>query len=750
MSDQTNASVDRTEEEREFAAIKDIDIWYEARDRLQISTQAETKNRTEAKQALAFREGDQWDNVTSASVSEEEPELVINLTDALCMRVENNIRQQRPRGKCHPVGDGADVEIAEIINGIGRHVETRSEASVAYDMAARNALTAGWGYFRIIAEYVSPRSFQKDLRILPIQNIFTVNMDPNAIMPSGADQNWCIISSKMKRMEYRRRYPNAPNVNWKNIGSIDGLLDWEDAENVRLAEYFRIRDIPQKLYLVRAADGSEKAYYQSELPRAPGEKFNLDYVAKRFDMVNAVIEGDRDSIKRQVEWFRLNGLSVIERQQIPGTYIPVFRVQDRATDIDGLIYRRGMVKAMMDPQRMVNYGEVAKIKRLGLAPKAPWVGAEGQFNGKDEWNDANLKAYSKLEYKPVIIETSGGPVLLPPPQRQAPAQIEAGFSEFVQGMRSNLMGVAGAANEPGQDQQGGVVVSGRAIDRRQFLSDQSHFHVYDNLTQAIAQCWRVMLEWIPPYFGEPGRVQRIIGDDGQAEMVKLNEPEQGEDGAITQVLRDVSVGTYDVVMDTGPGYETRRAEGAENLIDMVKVPALAEIVSKVAPDLLFRSIDHPYMQELADRLSANTPDGLKKIMEGLSSRARSLVQSLSAENAQLKQQLQQLQTDLKYGITKAHLAAVTKAHDTNVGAETKLRDSALWADSERNIELLRMAGKMIDSGADRGHEAGMFEARILHEAIQAAADRTTDAAVAATNQPPADGGAAMAAAPTQQ
>ena len=718
-----NETVHRTDEDRDFAALKEADIWAEARDRLEIAENAEMANRPAAKEALKFREGDQWDHGTNTSASMDEPELVINLTDALCMRVENNIRQQRPRGKCHPVGDGADIEIAEIINGIGRHVETRSEASVAYDMAARNALTAGWGYFRIVAEYVDPKSFQKDLRILPIRNIFTVQMDPAAIMPSGADQSWCLISVKMKRQEYKRRYPTMPNINWEDNLSTTARMDWEDAEEVRLAEYFRIREVPEKLYLIRDLQGQERTLYKSELPRMPGKPGPVDIDDARIVLAQRgeSIVDDRDSIKRQVEWFRLNGVRVVERQVIPGTYIPVFRVEDRAVDIDGEVLRRGMVSSMMDPQKMVNYGEVAKIKRLGLAPKAPWVGAEGQFEGRDEWVDANKKPYSTLQYKPLIIETSQGPVMVPPPTRQQPTQIEAGFSEFVQGMRSNLMAVAGAPNEPGQDAQG-VVVSGRAIDRRQFLSDQSHYHVYDNLTQAVAQCWRVMVEWIPAYFSEH-RMQRIIGEDSMPEMVKINAPETDPDSGVSRVKNDLSVGRYDVVMDTGPGYETKREEGAQNLIDMVKVPALAEIVAKVAPDLLFRSIDHPYMQELADRLSAQTPEGLKKVVEGLSARAKSLVQSLGAENAALKQQLAQVESEMKQGIAKAHLMATVKAHDTETVASTKRHDTETRAATALAVEEIRAAGKLLDSGAERGHEAQLLERELSHGAQQADAQR---------------------------
>ena len=709
-----NQPVQRTEEDREFAAIKDEDIWAEAKDLLQIAAEAYSENRKRAKAAMLFREGDQWDHDVITSASEDSPELTINLTDAFVRRVVNNIKQQRPRGKCHPVGDGADIELAEIINGIGRHVETRSEASIAYDLAAERAVDAGEGYFRLVAEYEGPRSFRKDLRILPIRNIFSVHMDPGAIMPSGADQNWCLISTLMKRQEYKRRYPNAKNVNWNDIDHNGARLDWESKEHIRLAEYFRVREVPETLYQIVDKQGREHILYQSELKRITGAVVSLEDAVNALTAAGARILSERESVKRRIEWFRLSGLVVLERQILPGQYIPVFRVDGNSVDIDGMIRRRGMVDAMMDPQRMVNYGEVAKIKRLGLAPKAPWVAAEGQLDGHPEWDDANQKPYSVLTYKPVVIETGSLPIMIPPPARQEPAQIEAGFSEFVQGMRSNLVAVAGMPNEPGQDEQG-VVVSGKAINRRQWLSDQSHFQYYDHLTQAIAQCWRVMTEWIPACFNEPGRIQRVIGEDSTPQMVTLNDKGGEEGEAIDRVKNDMSVGKYDVVMDTGPGYETKREEGAQNLVDMIKIPPLAEIIAKTAPDLVFRSIDHPYMQELADRLMAANPEGLKKIMEGLSSRAKSIVQALSNQVTTLQQQLQAAEQEVKFGIAKAHLAAVTKAHDTETRADTALK-----------VEEIRATGKIIDSRADRDHSAKLAADQIEHEASLAMAGMHND------------------------
>jgi hypothetical protein len=716
MSDETN----RDEDERAFAAVTEKEIFEEARDRLQICIASESDNRRRAKEATEFREGKQWDDEPSSSVSQDEPEMTVNLTDALVRRVENNIKQQRPRGKCHPVGDGADIEIAEILNGIGRHIETRSEASVAYDSASTSALDGGWGYFRLIAEFVDRKSFQKDLRILPIRNALSVFMDPSAIMPSGCDQNWCLISVKMSRQEYKRRYPRAENAGWADISVGDGAADWEDKESVRLAEYFRLREKAETLFLIRGPNGQEFTRYRSEMPRGEDGKL-LDIAEAQALMAprGLVIDGERESTKMQVEWFRLNGRKVVERERLPGTYIPIFRVEGNYKNLDGKIIRRGMVESLMGPARMVNYGETAKIKRLGLAPKAPWVAAEGQLDGHPEWDDANQKTYSVLTYKMVVIETSSGPVVAPPPSRQTPAQIEAGFSEFVQQMRTNLMAVAGMPNEPGMDKQG-EVVSGEAMRRRQYLSDQSHFQYYDNLTLAIAQCWRVITEWVPVYYSEPGRVQRVIGEDSTPEMVTLNQRVTDDQGVET-VKNDLTVGRYDVVMETGPGYDTKREEGAESLLSLLAIPPLAEAVVKLGLDLVFRSIDHPYMQELADRVQAANPEGLEKIMEGLSGRAKSIVQALANEVQALQKQNQQLESDLKLGLTKAHLDATVKAHDVEESNKTKRMDTAVRAHTALSVEEIRAGSKIIDAHVKAGHEAAAAE-RMIETAETAEGD----------------------------
>lgn len=648
----------------DFDALSEKAIYEEAKDRLAMAIEAEAPNFKRAKEALLFGEGENhWNEQVVNSASQDSPELVMNFTDTLVGRVVNSIADLETRGKCHPVGDGADTETADVINGLGRHIEYRSDAQVAYDTGTDYGVRAGWGWWRLLTEFAAPNSFDKEIRIAPLMNIFSVHSDPSAIMPTACDMRWAFISSMIKRTEYKRLYPRMELVPWNDIGRDDFRANWENKEEIRIAEYFRILDKKDTLYQIQDSKGQMYTAFKDEMP--PPEMLA---------QIGAKVVQERESSRAQVQLFHLNGTRVIKREIIPGQWIPLVRVQGNARNIDGMVYRRGMVQTLMDPQRMVDYGETAKIKRLGLTPQSPWVAAEGQLDGHPEWTDANRAPTVVLTYKPITVTTSQGEQVLPPPQRQPPAQIEAGFSELVQGMRSNLLAIAGMPNEPGQDQGQGQTVSGRALQRRDKLSDQSHSQFYKNKKLAVAQTWRIILEWLPHYYSEE-RMQRIIGGDGKPQMIKLNEQSMGE-GGVSTVKNDMTVGRFDVVMEAGPSHETMREESADTLVDIITSPGpMGEIVAKTAPDLVFRSMPGLYTEEIADRLAAQTPDGLKKIMEALPKEARAVVQSLSNQNAQLKQALEKAETEAKYGITKAQMAATVKAHDVEETNKTRRADT---------------------------------------------------------------------------
>lgn len=677
------------------------EIFLECAERLKLAQTAESENRIQAINDLEFRDGNQWpSDIANDRRIENRPSLTSNIVGALRNRIFNALKEQRPRIKAHPVGDGADIDKAEVVNGLIRHIEACSRASVAYDTGGGSALDIGWGYWRIVPEYISEDSMDQELRIAAIRNTFTVYMDPSAQMPDGSDADWFILTEKIKRTEYKRRYPNAKNVNFQQGSAGDESVDWDSAHEIRLAEYYRIVQTREVLY--RMSDGSTA--FKSDLP-APEtmQQAGLDFARdENGDPISRV------SARRTVYWHHINGQEVIETIAQKGRWIPVVLCEGNALDINGEVRRKGMIRDLIDPARMKNYWDTMLTEVIALSPKAPWVGAEGQFDGHPEWNDANQRSYSRLEYK-MVTSPEGNPA--PPPQRQAPVGVPEGIVAAAQGAEHNLMSVAGMPHDPSQDPPG--VVSGAAMRQRARLTDISHFQYYDNQTFSIAHTGRILLDLIPYYY-DTARTQRIIGDDGVPKMVGINQQQPSQaNPAIMEIKNDLRVGRYDVVMDTGPGYDTRRQEGAESMIGLMTTP-LGEVIVKSAADLVLRAQDFPYAQEIADRLAIATPDGMEKALQGMPESAKNIVSALQGKVQQLTQELQQSQMDVKYGLTRTLHQEATKLQvetmhdkraesDTRTDAATKQFDTELRAHTAVEVATIQQEGTMLNTNVEAAH-----------------------------------------------
>jgi Phage P22-like portal protein len=689
-------------------AKEDKDIFAECTERLRIATQAEGENRNNAILALEFEDGQQWpDDLYNLRKINRRPTLTINHTRTMVRRVVNNMRQQRPRIKVQPVGSGADIDLADKIGGLIRHIETRSDGAIAYDVGGESAVKIGWGYWRIVSEYVDEKSFEQELKLLPVRNTFTVYIDPAAQMPAGEDMDWCIISEMMKRSEYERKFPKEDQIEWREGAAGDEFKDWETEEQIRLAEYFRITR--RKDTLVKLSDGRD--VYGSEFDRGAFATAGLS-VAKNLKGQ----EIRRPTERRQVEWYRINGTKIVQSVELPGHWIPVVRCEGNTLDLNGTIRRKGMVADLMDTGRMYNYWRTCETEMIALAPRAPWLVSAGQTDGHPEWKDANQKPYSTLVYEPTWIEQpDGSKTPLPPPVRTEPVAIPAGFVNAAESAAKDLMALAGMPHEPGVDKPG-EVISGKALERRQALSDIGHFQYYDNQTRSIAHTGRILLDLIPHYYREPGRIQRIVNPDSTPQVITLNQQSD------QKILNDMTVGRYDVVMDVGPGYETKRLEQAELTVDLLKIGPLAEAAVKSSADLIFRYFE---MNDIADRLVAANPEGLKKAIEQLPKDAQGIVMGLYQQLQQAQQVIQQQGMEIKYkgGIAQMQEQAETQRHqlteqtkraDIVTESQTKLHDTHTRAQASIAVAEIGAAGKMLDS-----HVQGRYDVEAAKHALKA-------------------------------
>ena len=515
------------------------------------------------------------------------PCLTINKLPQHVRQVTNQQRQNRPSGKVIPADDNADVAVAEVFDGIIRHIEYMSDADVAYDTACDNQVTYGEGYIRLLTEYAREDSFDQDLRIGRVRNSFSVYMDPTIQDPCGSDAQWCFITEDLLKAEYERMFPDAQPISSIMATGIgdQSMSQWISENTVRIAEYFYLDHQKATLNLYPGNVTAFKGSPQDAQLKAMFEKPVRTRVVDR----------------RKVMWVKTNGYEVLDEREWLGKYIPVVRVVGNEFEVDGRLFVSGLVRNAKDAQRMYNYWTSQEAEMLALAPKAPFVAYGGQFEGYEmQWKTANTTNWPYLEVNPDVTDGAGN--VLPLPQRSQPPMAQTGLIQAKMGAAEDIKSTTGQYNAS-LGQQGNER-SGKAILARVQEGDTGTYHYVDNLGRAIRHITRQLVDLIPKVY-DTERIARIIGVDGEVGMAKLN-PQQPEPvkeirdqtGIVIEKIYNPTVGVYDVVITTGPSYLTKRQEAVEAMANILQTsPQLWQ----VAGDLFIKNMDWPGAQEMAAR-----------------------------------------------------------------------------------------------------------------------------------------------------
>jgi hypothetical protein len=682
----------------------------EAKQFLKFANDADTMNRQEALEDLKFASGgDQWPvDLQNSRNLESRPVLTINKLDGYCRQVTNQQRQQRPRIKVHATNTTEDAADAKVIQGIIRHIEVNSNADNAYDNAYNYAVRMGWGYWRVDHRYVREDSFDQEIFIDPIDNPFTVYLDPNSIAVDGSDQERCLITTMMPKTTFRELYPDVDETSFLSRGTGDTQSEWITKEDIRVAEYWYTVREPATLY--QLSDGSV---------RFADDK---NFFAK-IETAGLFVVNERKSIKRTIKWKKLTATAVLEKRDWPGYYIPIIPVYGRHVVIGDKRKKFGMVRHAKDAQRMYNFWVTSLTESVALAPKAKWIMAEGQDEGHElDWAAANIKSMATLRYKQTDID--GNPA--PPPIRLQPEPPPAGVMAAAQEINSDMATIIGIY-DPSQQLPGNM--SGKALNGQQMQVDLTNFDLYDNLTKSIAYTGKVILDLIPKIY-DTERIMRIIGDDGKPDLLSINERD-----AVGRVKNDVTVGQYDVVMETGPGYNSKRQEAVEAMMPLLSGN---QELFNVAADLVFRNMDFPGADTIADRLAAMNPMAQIDDHSDIPPQAQIAIKQAQGQVQQLTQQMQAMQLAMQQRAdieqvkqdneTKRELMKQTaKAHDiemrdaerkyvAELNVHSKAQEAGLKSQTQLEVEHIKAQVALILAQMD-SHQAKLANAETTERAI---------------------------------
>ena len=595
----------------------------------------ESDNRQKALEELRFSLGDQWDDdVRRARENDPDgarPCLTVDKCDQYIRQVVNDARQNKPSIKPRPKDDGADVETAEVLQGLCRHIEDQSSADIAYDTAVEMAARCGFGFIRVVTEYVDAEKTEQDIFIREVRNPFSVYLDEN--------EGVAFVFEDMPRAEFAAKYPEATGSEFDRVSNVSP--DWIGEDHVRIAEYWET--VTESKNVLTTDSGEELS--------------EDDYWQRYAGVERPAIVDAREKKTRRVKWRKITATEVLEEIDWPSEYIGIVQTYGHRINVGGRDEWRGLVRPAMDAQRIYNYAASAFVERVSLSPKAPFILSVEQVEGHEHaWSKANTANQAYLPYN--IVEGA------PPPARQPGADVPAGWVATMQSMEHDIQAALGMYNAtvgaPSNEK------SGKAILARQKEGDVATYHIIDNLSRAIRQVGRIVIDLIPKIY-YTARVVRILGEDGTEKFARIDptQPQarvdrHDERGEI-QSIYNPGVGRYDVTVTIGPAYSTKRQEAAEFLTQVIQS---SPQMLQVAGDLMFRAMDMPFAEELAERMKKMLPPPLQDQHPP----------QVPPEMQQMQQYIQHLEgalADAKSGIEKAKIEADSREQVARINAAGK-------------------------------------------------------------------------------
>ena len=310
------------------------------------------------------------------------PVLTIDQLTQFVNQVSNDIRMNTPTINVIPHSGGADIETAEIYQGLIRDIEQNSNADSSYDNAVNCAIKSSIGFIRVDHRVKNKQTGEQELYIQRVMNQFSIYIDPESVEPDGSDAMFAFVLEEISKKEFARRFPSFNPISFEDDSDKDDYLI--------ICEYFKIEE---------TEDG------------------------------------------RIVRRYLLSGEDVLEETTFPGEYIPVVPVYGEEAWIDGERHIFSLIRKSKDSQRRYNYLASMEAELLMKAPKATIIAVGGTTENyaADYKNpdDAIVLRYDQTDAK-------GN--LAPPPQMNPGPQIPTGIVNAMQTAAQDIKSTMGLYN----------------------------------------------------------------------------------------------------------------------------------------------------------------------------------------------------------------------------------------------------------------------------------------------------------------
>lgn len=540
--------------------------------------EVEVDNRQYARDAHLFLDkGDgQWDPYFLQQRLDT-PCYTIDQTSPIVDQIAGEMAQADFDIQVRPSGGDASKEDAKILDGLVRNIENVSNATHVFNHAARNMITAGIDGWRVATRHINDDSFDQDLMIEPLHNfVDRVWFDPNAELQDQSDATYVYVLQSMGKDEYGNRFPDGSGQSVGDDKFSTAYYHKKEAITVGQIYYIEMEDAD----IVKMNNGT--VYEDND---------DLKKITKELKK-QGVVETDRRTIKKKVVYSRLfDGVAFLtEKERTVFSWLPVIPTFANFKVFENKVLYHGVVKKLMDAQRVLNYSVTTFIEQVALAPRQKIMATDAMIAGyEEEWSTLNTNRDPRLPFNWDEDAPGVVPTIVPAPQANPGLQV---ITEMMSGNMNKVAGMfaANMGENPG-------LQSGVAIKQLQDKGDTGTIKFFDAQEIAICQTAKIIIDAIPKVY-DARRQVRILGEDGSFSMTVLNDVVIDEETGEEVLTNDLSKGKYDVTCSSGPSFQNRQQEAVSGMLEVAQVvPGIME----TGQDIFLNNINSPGMDQLSER-----------------------------------------------------------------------------------------------------------------------------------------------------
>lgn len=697
-------------QERLFAKLDEMGIdeaneVSEAHKNFGIWTEYFTENNTIGRSDKEFTVRSQYDNRDYAEFERlRKTALQINKIYDSVKKTAGEMRKNKPDLLVRSLNGAASQDEINVREDFLRTMSYNSQVDLVYQQVLMDALTMGFGAFKVGLEYESSRSFNKMVKYSLLRDPTLAYFDPVAELPHKGDGNFCGNAYILSKEEFYALYPYAKDDDSFQLLQYVNTFVYNPKTSIVLVDYTKKMWYPCLIY--ELSDGSVVTQKQwDDMQPYLKEQYELaDSASVARETLKALIPKivrKRISQDYKTYSFRMTRNSIVEATIFPSKYLPMVYCPGDSHYIDGREYTRSYVRDGIDAQRVMNYQFSEMFADIRNRRREQWLGTPDNIRGREDmWYNPELQQ-GVLIAEPDR-KTNGMPQKMPPWE---PSQgILAQYQQTTADLRQLTGFEAEMAGNPSN------AVSGVAIARRQYAGSMSSYIFEDNWRQAIAQGGRIAMDLMPYAIGHGERQMPLKQRNGDTKNITFNK--QMQNGKIENQIRP---GDFDIEIDAGASFAVQKETAVELLSQLASTnPNVFPLVA----DLLAKNMDIQYMPQLVKRLETLVPPQILAAEKGEPPPPPQ--PNPQAQMMQVEMATKQSAIELNKAKTASEMARAQTMQATvqNHSAEVDLRKN------EQQIKIAQMS----QQGAEFAHRANMEQQAHALDAIKSGQDYEADMA----------------------